>query len=68
MSSHVPLDTDRAAHELQLERLRAMTMAERAELLDQMCDDVDQMARAAIRRDHPDLSEQEALHELARRR
>lgn len=45
-----------------------MTIAERALLTQQICVDVERMARAGILSQHPDYSEREVCHELARRR
>jgi hypothetical protein len=64
----VPLDTEPAVFGLLVERWRAMTVAERAALIDQLCADVELLARTGILTDDPDLSETEVLHQLARRR
>ena len=45
-----------------------MSTGERAELLQQLCIDVERLARAGIRARHPGYSEIEICHELARRR
>jgi hypothetical protein len=45
-----------------------MTIQERAELTQQLCIDVEQVARAGIVARHPTYSEIEVCHELARRR
>jgi hypothetical protein len=50
------------------ERWRTMDIAERAGLVQQLCLDVEQVARAGIHALHPDYSEVEICHELARRR
>jgi hypothetical protein len=50
------------------ERWRTMDVGERAELIQQLCLDVEQLARAGINARHPDYSEMEICHELARRR
>jgi hypothetical protein len=45
-----------------------MTIADRAEMLDQLCADVEALALAGIRAARPQLSEVEVRHELAVRR
>ena len=50
------------------EHWRTMDIAERAGLVEQLCLDVEQLARAGIHARHPDCSEMEICHELARRR
>ena len=66
--SAVPADTDPGAFAVLAERWRAMTIAERAELTQQLCLDVEQVARAGIASRFPAYSEVEICHELARRR
>ncbi|CAN5902579.1 hypothetical protein BH23ACT2_BH23ACT2_27800 [soil metagenome] len=68
MTEARPLDTEAAVWDLQIESWRGLSMAERAALIDQMCSDVELLARAGIRRVNPALSESEALYQLARRR
>lgn len=64
----IPADTDPAAFAVIVERWRTMSVAERVELIDQLNADVERMAILGIRATHPDLSEPEIRHELARRR
>lgn len=64
----IPVDTDPAAFAVLVERWRAMSVAERVDLIDQLNADVEQLAVAGIRASHPDLTELEIRHELARRR
>jgi len=64
----VPRDTDPAMCALQIERLRAMTVGERFDLIDAIHADVEALALAGIRRDHPGLDDRGVRHELARRR
>ena len=45
-----------------------MSVSERAELTQQLCLDVEQLARAGIVARYPEYSEIEICHELARRR
>jgi hypothetical protein len=45
-----------------------MTIADRAEVLNRRCADVEALALAGIRASHPQLSEVEIRHELAFRR
>lgn len=45
-----------------------MSLAEKAELVEQINADVELMARAGIRAMTPELSERQVRHELARRR
>lgn len=45
-----------------------MGIDERATLVAQLCDDVEVLARAGIVAQHPDFTEIEIRHELARRR
>ena len=49
-------------------RWSAMSIGERAELVQQLCLDVERLARAGINARHPTYSEVEICHELARRR
>jgi hypothetical protein len=66
--SAVPADTDPAAFALLNERWRAMTVGERAELTQQLCLDVESIARAGIAARFPAYSETQICRELARRR
>lgn len=68
MSSAVPLDTEQAVYDRQVEVWKAMTIADRVELISQMHADVEAIARAGIARSRPGLTEVEVLRELARRR
>jgi hypothetical protein len=64
----VAVDTDASVSALLTARWRTMTPAERAEVVEQACFDVERLARAGIAALHPDYSEREVCHELARRR
>ncbi len=64
----IPADTDPAAFAVLVERWRSMSVAERVDLVDQVTADVERMARAGIRATHPEMTEPEIRHELARRR
>ena len=66
--SACPADTDPAAFAVLVERWRAMTIQERAELTQQLCLDVERLARAGIVARYPTYSEIEICRELARRR
>ena len=66
--SDVPADTDPGAFAVLTGLWRGMSIAERAELTRQLCLDVERLARAGIVARHPDYSEAEVGHELARRR
>jgi hypothetical protein len=63
-----PADTTEDAYAVLTQRWAAMTVAERALLTDQICIDVERLARAGILAQHPDYTEVEICHELARRR
>ncbi len=45
-----------------------MDIAERVGMIKQLCFDVERLARAGIVAEHPDFTEIEVCHELARRR
>ena len=49
-------------------RWSTMDVGERADLVQQLCLDVEQLARAGILARYPNFSEMEICHELARRR
>jgi hypothetical protein len=66
--SAIPVDTDARAFAVLTERWRAMSLGERAMLTQQLCVDVEQLARAGIVARYPDYTEIEICHELARRR
>ena len=66
--SAVPADTDPTAFAILTARWSAMSVGERAELTQQLCLDVEQLARAGIVARYPAYSEIEICHELARRR
>ncbi len=68
VDSPVPLDTEPEVFRRQIERWREMTPAERAALADRLSIDVVTMASSGIRRDRPDISEDELVRELVRRR
>jgi hypothetical protein len=63
-----PADTDPEAFEVLVECWRAMTIADRVALVDQITADVGLMARVGIGKAHPEMSDVEVRHELARRR
>lgn len=67
-SRSIPADTDPEAFREQVRRWRAMTVAERVALIEQVNADVELFAVAGIVADRPELSEVEIRHELARRR
>ncbi len=50
------------------DRWRSMTIDERVALIEQMCDDVDVLARAGIVASNPAASELEIVYELTSRR
>lgn len=64
----VPADTDPRTDAILVERWRSMGVPERAALVERLCHDVEQLARAGITVLHPQFTEIEVLHELARRR
>ncbi len=66
--SAIPDDTSQNAYVTSMARWQAMTVYQRALLTTQICLDVEKMARAGIRVQHPDYTEIEVCHELARRR
>jgi len=64
----VPLDTSPEVSGRLVAAWRAVTLAERFELIAQMYADVDTLARAGMRWLHPEFSERQVIGELARRR
>jgi thioredoxin-like negative regulator of GroEL len=64
----IPADTDPVVCRLLVERWRAMTVAERVELVDQITADVELLAVTGILAGDPGLSDVQVRHELARRR
>jgi len=64
----VPADTDPRAFAILIERWRSMDLTERVGLIEQLCFDVERLARADIIVRHPTFTETEVCHELARRR
>jgi hypothetical protein len=66
--SALPADTSASAFAMLTSRWRTMDIGERADLIQQLCLDVEQLARAGIHARHPEYSETEICHELARRR
>lgn len=68
MARSLPLDTEAEIVELQVARWRQMTIAERLDLVEQLCADVERMAVAGIRSAAPDLDDVGVRRELARRR
>jgi len=61
-------DTPKEVEAVVVARWRSMSIDERLSLVQRLCRDVDAIAVAGIRRSHPDASEREVRHELARRR
>jgi hypothetical protein len=66
--SAIPADTSASEFAMLTERWSTMEIGERADLIQQLCIDVEQLARAGIHARYPDFSEMEICHELARRR
>ena len=64
----IPADTDAAAYKVLVDCWQAMPMTERVALIEQLNVDVERLAIAGIRMIHPELSDSEVRHELARRR
>lgn len=62
------VDTDPAAFAVLTDSWRAMSVKERADLTQQLCVDVERLARAGIVARYPTYSEIEICRELARRR
>jgi hypothetical protein len=62
------LDTSRHVREIQTARWRSMSPRQKLQLVDDLCDAVDRLARAGIQRDHPGASEHDVLWHLAARR
>ena len=68
MTRSVPLDTSPEVARLQAERLRAMPVSERAELVIAMCEATTAMAQAGIAAAFPDATEEERAYRLLCRR
>jgi hypothetical protein len=64
----LPADTDPEVFAMLATRWRLMNVGERAQLVEQMCVDVESLARADISVRHPEFSERDICQELARRR
>ena len=64
----IPADTDPETFEVLVDCWRASSIADRVMLVDQVTADVELMARLGIEAAHPEMSEVEVRHELARRR
>lgn len=64
----IPVDTDPEVFERLVERWKALTVADRVTLVNQINADVERLAVAGILADRPTLSDVEVRHELARRR
>jgi len=64
----IPADTDPEAFEVLVECWRAISIADRVTMVDQITADVELLARLGIQAAHPEMSEVEVRHELARRR
>ena len=62
----LPDDTDLAAWKVQVEALRRMGLSGRARMTFELCDNVRELARAGIRRRHPDYSENQVRLALMR--
>jgi hypothetical protein len=62
-----PADTDPEVIRRQIDRWRAMTPGERAALADRLSIDVITMASCGVRRDQPDISDDDLARELVRR-
>ena len=62
------MDTHPDAWALQTERLRAMTIDERVELIEAMHSDLEALAITGIRMHYPGLDGRDLRRELARRR
>jgi hypothetical protein len=62
-----PADTDSDVIRRQIDRWRAMTPGERAAVADRLSIDVITMASSGIRRDQPDISDDDLARELVRR-
>ena len=69
MAHHLePADTSPEAFAVLIKSWRAMDPPTRAVLADQLCRDVEEIARGGIRSVHPESTEAEVVRELARRR
>ena len=66
--SAVPADTDPESFAILAARWRSMTISDRVALIDQLCVDVEKLARIDITNRDPGLTELEICHDLARRR
>ena len=66
--SVLPADTDGASYAVLVASWRGLSLRERAELTQQLCLDVERLARADISARYPTLTAIEVSHELARRR
>ena len=62
------LDAPAEIRDMQVARWREMSARAKLLLVRDLCEGVEQLARAGIRRDHPDVSEREMLWHLAVRR
>ncbi|HKY13696.1 MAG TPA: hypothetical protein VJM33_02135 [Microthrixaceae bacterium] len=61
-------DTDPEVRRRLFARWRAMSVQERVDLTNRLCCDVEELAIAGIRLDHPDISSRDLRRELTRRR
>jgi hypothetical protein len=66
--SAIPADTSASAFAMLIARWSTMDVGARADLIQQLCLDVEQLARAGIHPRYPHFPEMEICHELARRR
>lgn len=66
--SVVPADTDPESYAVLVAAWSGMSIGEHAELTEQLCLDVERLARADICTQHPTFTAIQVSHELARRR
>jgi hypothetical protein len=66
--SAIPADTSASSFAMLTAVWNTMDLGERADLIQQLCLDVEALARVGIHARYPDFSEMEICHELARRR
>lgn len=66
--SVIPADTSPEVWRAQMRALREMTVAQRLALWEQLNDELEVMEERAVRRQHPDFTDDEVRAELVRRR